>query len=178
MKTMKKILFTAVLAFALIACKNESAPEVKTVEVKTSKTEKVLNPDATYAKAEFGIDGMTCAIGCAKTIEKKLAKMDGVKSATVDFDRELAMVEYDEAMVTPTVLTEMVTSVADVYKVKDMKSVDEFSAKKSCDKECCKGKSAEEKANCEKECCKGEKAKGEKMACKPDCQKACCAKKA
>lgn len=178
MKTMKQILFTAILAMTIIACKNETAPEVKTVEVETKKSEKVLNPDAKYAKAEFGIDGMTCEIGCAKTIEKKLAKMDGVKSAKVDFDRELAMVEYDEAMVTPTILSETVTTVADVYKVKDMKTVDEFSAEKSCDKECCKGKTAEEKANCEKECCKGDKAKGEKMACKLDCMKACCAKKA
>ena len=42
---------------------------------------------------------MTCAIGCAKSIEKKIAKMEGVKSATVDFDRKLAMVEYNEAKV-------------------------------------------------------------------------------
>jgi len=70
---------------------------------------------------------MTCAVGCAKKIEKKLAKMDGVKSATVDFDRKLAMVEYDEARVKPTHLTETVTKVADTYKVKDMKTVDTFS---------------------------------------------------
>jgi len=30
---------------------------------------------------------MTCAIGCAKTIETKLAKMDGVQKATVDFEK-------------------------------------------------------------------------------------------
>ena len=34
---------------------------------------------------------MTCAMGCAKTIEKKMAKMDGVKMAKVDFEKELAM---------------------------------------------------------------------------------------
>jgi len=178
MKTMKQFLLTAILAIALVACKNESTPEVKTVEVETAKSEKVLNPDATYAKAEFGIEGMTCAIGCAKTIEKKLAKMDGVKSASVDFDRRLAMVEYDEAMVTPTLLTETVTNVADIYKVKDMNTVDEFSEVKSCDKECCKGKTAEEKANCDKECCKGKEAKTDKKECKPDCKMACCANKA
>lgn len=178
MKTMKHILIVAVLAICFLACKNETAPEVKTVEVETAKKEKVLDPNATYAKAEFGIDGMTCEIGCAKTIEKKLAKMDGVKSATVDFDRQLAMVEYDEAMVTPDILTETVTKVADVYKVKDMKTVEDFSNEKSCTEECCKGKTAEEKANCEKACCKGEKSEANKMACNEDCKKACCAKKA
>ena len=49
---------------------------------------------------------MSCAMGCAKKIEKNIAKMDGVKSAKVDFDKEIAMVEYDEAMVTPKTLEE------------------------------------------------------------------------
>jgi len=178
MKTMKHILIVAVLAVIFVACKNETAPEVKTIEVETAKKEKVLNPDATYAKAEFGIEGMTCAIGCAKTIEKKLAKMDGVKSAKVDFDRRLAMVEYDEAMVTPTILTETVSKVADVYKVKDMKTVEDFSEETSCTEDCCKGKSDKEKANCEMACCKGENANTDKVACKEDCKMACCAKKA
>jgi len=44
---------------------------------------------------------MTCEMGCAKTIEKKMAKMEGVKTAKVDFDTRLAMVEYDEAKVSP-----------------------------------------------------------------------------
>ena len=54
-----------------------------------SSDAKKLDPNATYAKAEFGIEGMTCAMGCAKTIEKKMAKMDGVKSAKVDFEKEM-----------------------------------------------------------------------------------------
>ena len=174
MKTMKHILLVSMLTLLFVACKNDTTPEVKTVEVETIKKEKVLNPNATYAKAEFGIEGMTCAVGCAKTIEKKLAKMDGVKSATVDFDRRLAMVEYDEDMVTPTSLSETVTKVADTYKVDEIKKVDDFS--KSCTMDCCKGKTADEKANCEMACCKADKA--EKMACKEDCKMACCAKKA
>jgi len=72
---------------------------------------------------------MTCEIGCAKTIEKKMSKMEGVKSAKVDFDRKLAMVEYNEAKVTPNLLEETVTKVADIYKVSDMKAVDAFSTK-------------------------------------------------
>ena len=49
--------------------------------------------------------------------------------AKVDFDKRLAMVEYDEAKVTPTLLTETVTKVADVYKVSGMKTVEVFSSK-------------------------------------------------
>ncbi|MEJ6792844.1 MAG: heavy metal-associated domain-containing protein [Lacinutrix sp.] len=167
MKNLKNILAIAIITVAAFSCKNEAEPEVKTVEVETivegKKAE--LDPNATYAKAEFKIEGMTCAMGCAKTIEKKMAEMEGVKSATVDFGRELAMVEYDEAKVTPTSLEATVTSVEDTYKVKDMKTVNDFSKeeKKAC------------AADCKKECCKN-KTEAEKTACAKDCKKACCAK--
>ena len=117
------------MALFVVNCKNEAKPEVKTVETAAETTEKAstTDPNATYAKAEFKIDGMTCAMGCAATIEKKMAKMDGVKSAKVDFDKKLAMVEYDIAKVTPTNLVETVAKVGDAYKVVDMKTVDAFS---------------------------------------------------
>ena len=67
MKTLKNILTVLVLALAIVSCKNEAQPEVKTVEVETKKDVKAeLDPNATYAKAEFTIKGMTCEIGCAK----------------------------------------------------------------------------------------------------------------
>ena len=160
MKTIKNILSLVLIATLIFSCKNEVKPEVKTVEVNSAKE---LDPNATYAKAEFTIDGMTCAIGCAATIEKKIAKMEGVKSSVVDFDRRLAMVEYDEAKVTPTLLTETVTKVADIYKVSDMKTVDSFSSKKAC------------KPDCNKACC-ANKTEAEKTACAADCKKACCTK--
>jgi mercuric ion binding protein len=165
MKNLKNILAIAIITIAAFSCKNEAQPEVKTVETEVEVTKAELDPNATYAKAEFKIEGMTCAMGCAKTIEKKMAKMEGVKSATVDFGRELAMVEYDEAIVTPTTLEATVTSVADTYKVKDMKTVEAFSKeeKKAC------------AADCKKDCCKN-KTEAEKMACAKDCKKACCAK--
>ena len=125
MNTFKSLCIVAVLALSFIACKDEAKPEVKTVEVEVNEkdVDQTLEPNATYAKVEFGIDGMTCAMGCAKTIEKKIAKMDGVKSAKVDFDKRIAKVEYDEAKVTPIILEKAVTSVADVYTVRDMKKV-------------------------------------------------------
>ena len=160
MKTIKHILNLLLITTFIFSCKNEVKPEVKTVETETVKD---LDPNATYAKAEFTIDGMTCAIGCAATIEKKIAKMEGVKSSKVDFDKKLAMVEYDEAKVTPTLLTETVSSVADIYKVSNMKKVDAFSTKQACD------------ADCSKTCC-ANKTEAEKKACAVDCKKACCAK--
>ena len=182
MKNLKNILAIAIITIAAFSCKNEAQPEVKTVETEVEVAKAELDPNATYAKAEFKIEGMTCAMGCAKTIEKKMAKMEGVKSATVDFDRQLAMVEYDEAIVTPASLESTVTSVADTYKVKDMNTVDAFSTtKKECTMKCkadCTKKDcadcAAKTAECKKKC--ADKTEAEKMACAKDCKKACCAK--
>ena len=129
MMVLRKILGFLTLTLLMVSCKNETRPEIKTIAVETAPmaVKKELNPNALYAKAEFTIDGMTCEIGFARTIEKKLARMDGVKSAKVDFDLKLAMVEYDEAMVNHKSLEETVTKVADIYKVSDMKAVDDFS---------------------------------------------------
>jgi Cu+-exporting ATPase len=127
MKPITYILTAALTILLMVSCKNNTAPDVKTIEVESTSVAKKLDPNATYAKAEFTVKGMTCAVGCAASIEKKIAKMEGVKFAKVDFEKELAMVEYDEAKVNPTSLEETVTKVADIYKVEDMKTVTSFS---------------------------------------------------
>ena len=121
MKIMK--LSALALAFAgltLVGCKKETV-ETQSAEGVQKETTK------TVAKAEttsFKIDGMTCAMGCAKTIESKLAGLDGVQKATVDFEKKTATVEYDAAMQTPEKLVETVEAVADgkTYKVSDVKN--------------------------------------------------------
>ncbi|MDX1271238.1 cation transporter [Bizionia paragorgiae] len=183
MKNLKNSIVIAVFALLALSCKNEAQPEVKTVGTETTVNAEeetvALDPNATYAKAEFKIEGMTCVMGCAKTIEKKISKMEGVKSVKVDFDRELAMVEYDDAKVTPASLESTVTGVSDTYKVKDIKSVTEFSKENTAEKDCCKGKTAEEKAACKAECEKkaskdGANSTEKSMACAKDCKKECC----
>lgn len=129
MKTLKSLGFIAIVALVTLSCKNNEQPEVKTVETESTAEMAQLDPNATYAKAEFNIEGMTCPMGCAKSIEKKLANLDGVKSAKVDYDRKLAMVEYNEDIVTPNSLEETVKKVGETYKVHDMKTVDSFSEK-------------------------------------------------
>ena len=164
MKTLKYILILALATTFTFSCKNENKPEIKIVEVKTDATKKI-DPNANYAKAEFTIEGMTCQIGCAATIQKKISKMEGVKCAIVDFDNKLAMVEYNEATVTPASIKTTVTNIADIYKVKDLKTVKSFSkdnTKKAC------------KKSCKKDSCKAEK-KGQEIACKSNCKETCCA---
>lgn len=45
-------------------------------------------------KAEIKVLGMACA-GCSGSVEKALAKLDGVKSAKVDLAKKTAYIEYD-----------------------------------------------------------------------------------
>jgi len=151
MKTLKLVVGIALFSVVVWSCKNETEPKIETVEVSETKAVKEFDADATLAKAEFKIEGMTCAIGCAKTIEKKLSKMEGVKSASVDFDKKLAMVEYDEAKVTTASLEETVINTSKQYSVSDMKTVASFTtdgAKKACGKDCkkacCAGKDVKE----------------------------------
>jgi Cu+-exporting ATPase len=157
MKNFKLTLVILLICVAVWSCKNETEPEIKIIKTSESLANAKMDNDKILAKAEFNIEGMTCAIGCAKTIEKKLAKMDGVKSAKVDFEKKLAQVEYDESIVNTVSLENTVTKASDSYSVNDMKTVDFFSnetvkngnalkkesCKKGCEKDCCADKGKE-----------------------------------
>ena len=116
--------FSLIVAFSgllFTSCKQtESEP---TAEAKPA-TEKTIVAAVQPETASFNIEGMTCAMGCAKTIEKELANLDGVQKATVDFDTKTATVEYDGTIQTTASLVKVVEATADgtTYKVTDIKS--------------------------------------------------------
>ncbi|UOB16234.1 heavy-metal-associated domain-containing protein [Abyssalbus ytuae] len=160
---MKKVLLIFVITALIFSCKNEKNGK----ENEAVKTEQAALHDtdvaANYQKAEFTIEGMTCAIGCAATIQKNLAGLDGVKEANVNFDTKLATVEYNEAKLSFDDLAKTVTSTGngDTYTVvTNTGKTEKHSA--GCAKECCKGKTKAQKKNCGKDGCK----------------KPCCSKKA
>ncbi len=59
------------------------------------------------AKKSFPIIGMHCA-SCARLIEKKLTKTNGVVSANVNYGSETATVEYDDSVIAEEELVEAV----------------------------------------------------------------------
>lgn len=122
MKITNYILTFAVTLPLLTGCKDTASKPANETEAKTEKKEVVaaLKPET----ASFKIDGMTCAIGCAGTIQKKLSEMNGVQKATVDFDKKEATVEFDAAVLTPEKLTKAVETTGDgeTYKVSEMKT--------------------------------------------------------
>ena len=123
----KSILTLAFASILFVACKEKTnETEVKeiaeTTETAAPKVKKEIAV-ANLQKASFAIEGMTCAMGCAKTIQEDLADLDGVQDATVDFDTKLATVSFDKTVQTTETLTKVVEAAADgkTYKVKDMK---------------------------------------------------------
>ena len=138
MKELKFILTLSIVLSIATSCKNNSKAEVKIIENGTTQIIETSNVIAgnfedieNYAAAEFTIKGMTCAMGCAKTIEKILAKTDGILSAKVDFENELASVEFDADKIDKDALNKIVTGVSDTYSVHDMKISDQpFSVEK------------------------------------------------
>ena len=117
----KSLLTFGLISTLLFSCKDTaSKPVANKDETNTKKEAVALKPET----ATFKVDGMTCAIGCARTIQEKLSKMDGVQKATVDFDKKQATVEFDAAVLTPEKLTKAVEATGDgeTYKVSEMKT--------------------------------------------------------
>ncbi|MDP5028514.1 MAG: cation transporter [Flavobacterium sp.] len=122
MKNLKNIGFALVIALTFASCKQES----KEVASEVAKKEVVSEADlAKMQTASFTIDGMTCAMGCAKTIENKLANQDGVGEAVVDFETKIATVKFDAEKQSLESLTKTIEAVAggDSYKVTESKKM-------------------------------------------------------
>lgn len=166
MKKLNSIVLLTTVVLLALNCKNKTEAEIKTVDNGTTENTEAYEKQAEnfqnnehYTAAQFTIKGMTCAMGCAKTIEKKLAKMDGMYNAKVDFENELATVEFDAEKIDKDALVSTVSSVSDTYSVQNVQLSDQPFSVKSC------------KKACKKKCC------AKKKECKKECKKKCCAKK-
>lgn len=122
MKNLKNIGLALLMMLSLVSCKQEN----KEVVAEEVKKEAVSEADlAKMQTASFTIDGMTCAMGCAKTIENKLAGQEGVGQAVVDFETKIATVKFDAEKQSLESLTKTIEGVAggDSYKVTESKKM-------------------------------------------------------
>jgi len=194
---MKTLKFVAIIfAFlATISCKKEQKEvEVVTVDTIEKVKKTTISEDATLAKVQFNIEGMTCAIGCAAKIQKSLGNMDGVKNATVDFVNKTAVVEYDVDQINTNLLAERVIANGDQFKVSNFQTTTSKGCKADCTKACCAKDPRKCVVKCSTDCTKANcticatktaeckaKCAAKKLAgksCKPGCEKACCSKDA
>jgi copper chaperone CopZ len=124
--TTKKIFFSIAIACAiLIGCKKNK--EVK----KELKIEKVA----------LAISGMTCEIGCAKIIQSKLSKKEGVLDAKVIFTDSVATIAFNGNSTSKKELIAYVNGIAggNLYKATEStsyKTATTHVCSDTCKKEC------------------------------------------
>lgn len=124
MNFIKSIATVLLASLLFVGCKEKTTEAVSDSETETGAPKVKKEIAATNLQtASFNIKGMTCAIGCAKTIEEELNGLDGVQTAKVDFDKELATVSFDKTVLNPEKLTKVVEATADgkSYTVSNMK---------------------------------------------------------
>ena len=146
----------------------------------TAQSKEVSQEVVGNAKMSMNIEGMTCAMGCARAIEVELNNIDGVEGAKVDFESANATLTYNGSLTSESSIVDFVNN----YRNGTFKA-SAVAANKcgtECTKPCCdkskKACSAEEKAKCEsskKSCDKGSKAccATDKKACSAE-EKAKC----
>jgi copper chaperone CopZ len=123
----KSIAAITLASLLFVSCKKNTEETTATTTASTETTAPKVKKEIATANlqtASFKVEGMTCAIGCAKTIESELSDLDGVQKATVDFDKKLATVTFDKTVQNPESLTKVVEATADgkTYTVSNMKS--------------------------------------------------------
>ncbi|XP_052281912.1 copper-transporting ATPase 1-like isoform X3 [Dreissena polymorpha] len=89
---------------------SNSFGSIKTDSMKgTVRYKPGTNEDEEYDKCFLKVNGMTCA-SCVNTIEKNLAKLEGVKKVLVSLMAQKAEVIYDPAYVLPSQIANKVTN--------------------------------------------------------------------
>jgi|TARA_B110000879_G_scaffold94187_1_gene128908 mercuric ion binding protein len=104
-------------------CQNKLTPKVIEVPI-SQESPKKIEALGEKAYAKLSIEGMTCAIGCAVTIEKKLQRTSGIVSAKVDFETNTGWVTYDATMLNLDKISSVVKSTGASYSVSKIISLE------------------------------------------------------
>jgi len=117
MKSLSKTLGLVALAVMFVnfsAC--SSAEEQNDVANTEINSENII-------VADYAIDGMVCAMGCAKTIQDEVAGMEGVANCEVNYEEKTAHIEFDGGQLSENDVIAKIESLADgKYKVNELGS--------------------------------------------------------
>jgi Cu+-exporting ATPase len=120
---MQKAIAILTIAFVLFSC-NEAK---KGSEVEKSGIEK-QEIAASYKSIEVEIEGMTCEIGCAKTIESKLSKAEGVTYSKVNFEAKIGQFTFDENKISQEDIAKKIAGIGGgaLYKATKITEIEEI----------------------------------------------------
>lgn len=120
---MKKAMFILSIAFVLFSCNNANK-EVSLEKSGIVKQEIAAN----YKTIEVEIEGMTCEIGCAKTIESKLSKTEGITYSKVNFEAKIGKFTYDENKISQEDIAKKIAGIGGgaLYKAVKITEIEEI----------------------------------------------------
>ncbi len=122
MRSIKAVLVLLVVTLLFTSCKEntgENDESNNAVQIEQSS-------EVDLKRIALNIEGMTCEIGCARTIQSKLSKTEGVKFAEIHFEKKNGIVEYDANKVSEKEIVNVVEQIAggDLYKVTDIEKAE------------------------------------------------------
>ena len=121
MKVLIKIFSISLLVLFFISC--ESRKETK-LDLKEASETNVVAQNLRQVKVD--IKGMTCEIGCARLIQSKLYKADGVTFAKISFEDSSGVVKFDQNRISEEGIKKIIEKTAggDIYTVTGMHKID------------------------------------------------------
>lgn len=153
-----KIPFFLLLIVLSVSCTTAPRPEKKSVSY---SEENNVEQTAELAHISFPIEGMTCEVGCAARIEKKVAVSEGIASSKVDFEGKTAYVSFDPTKTSFDAIRATIEGLGADYSVGEAQANSDYKLKqegkvcsKDCKKACCKKDKKSCDKSCEKKCCK------------------------
>jgi Cu+-exporting ATPase len=124
-KILNKILTVLLFALIFVSCDNKDKQTNVESKDQTGSEKQSEIKQADVKTVQLEIKGMTCEIGCAKLIQSKLYKTDGVSFAEVHFADSTGVVSYDANRLTEKDLVQVVEKAGggDLYTVSSIHPV-------------------------------------------------------
>lgn len=89
----------------------EQSPKTIEIETATSPSKEILAENK--LAVDMKIEGMVCAMGCAKFIEDKVAAMEGVVKSKVNYEAGTANFEFDQSVLSATEIQKFINEIHD-----------------------------------------------------------------
>ena len=120
---MRTYISALMILFVVLSC-NETKKKSST-EKGEVQTQEIA---AVYKNLEVEIEGMTCEIGCARTIQSKLSKVKGVTYSKVSFENKKGQFTYDENKISKEDIINKINGIAggDLYNVTKSTNLEEI----------------------------------------------------
>ena len=117
---MKNLISIFIISVFLFSCNTDKKQSV--LEKFNVKKDEVA---ANYKSIEVDIEGMTCEIGCARTIESKLSKFNGVTYSNVSFEAKKGQFTFDSNKISQEDIISKITGIAggEIYSISKTKEI-------------------------------------------------------